>query len=102
MSNRYDPSSLSLDAAITIYLRSEYFTQLAPVTQRKRRGVLRSIRAEVLRLSAEGLSETPPPHPVLPPARSVPWLTPLVTQNTPAEGLSETRQPARRRNWTTA
>ena len=101
MSNRYDPSSLSLDAAITVYLRSEYFTQLAPVTQRKRRGVLRSMRAEVLRLSAEGLSETPPPHPVLPPARSVPWLTPL-TQSKRAEGLSETRQPARRRSWITA
>jgi len=100
MSNRYDPSTLSLDAAITIYLRSEYFTQLAPITRNKRRGVLRSMRAEVARL-AEGLSETPPPHPVLPPARSVPWLAPL-TQNKRAEGLSETRQPARRRSWTTA
>ena len=101
MSNRYDPSTLSLDAAITIYLRSKYFTELAPITRNKRRGVLRSMRAEVLRLSAEGLSETSPPHPVLPPARSVPWLAPL-TQNKRAEGLSETRQPAQRRNWTTA
>ena len=100
MSNRYDPSTLSLDAAITIYLRSEYFTQLAPITRNKRRGVLRSMRAEVVRL-AEGLSETPPPHPELPPARSVPWLSPL-TQSKRAEGLSETRQPARRRSWITA
>jgi hypothetical protein len=102
MSNRYDPSTLSLDSAISIYLRSEYFTQLAPITRNKRRGWLRSLRAEVVRL-AEGLSETPPPHPVLPPARSVPWLAPL-TQNKRAEDLSDTRQrqPARRGSWTTA
>src|SRR5215467_5844735 len=100
MSNRYDPSTLSLDAAITIYLRSEYYTQLAPITRNKRRGVLRSMRAEVLRLSAEGLSETSPPHPVLPPARSVPWLSPHATICSgsahhaahalkPAEGLAQ-------------
>ena len=100
MNNPDDPSGLSLDAAITAYLRSEYFTGLSSITKSKRRGVLRNMRADVLHLL--GLPETPPPHPVLPPARSVPWLTPLVTQNKPAEGLSEARQPARRRNWTTA
>jgi hypothetical protein len=74
MSNRHDPSSL--DAAITSYLTSKYFTELAPGTQRMRRYLLKSICAEVRRLSAAP-SETP--------ARSVPW-----------------RPVHQRRNWRTA
>jgi hypothetical protein len=90
MSN--DPSSLSLDAAITAYLRSEYFAGLSPLTRSKRRGVLRNMRAEVQRLSAAEISEAEisaaPARNEIPsetPARSVPW-----------------RPVHRRRNWTTA
>lgn len=107
MSNRCDPSTLSLDDAITIYLRSEYFAELARSTQRKRRGWLRSLRAEVVR---EGLSETPPPeHPVLPPAGSVPpslWYGRKLGETSASfEARSTSRSrphPAPRRSWTTS
>src|SRR5258706_550095 len=55
MSNRHNPSSL--DAAITSYLTSKYFTELAPGTQRMRRNLLKNICAEVRRLSAAEISE---------------------------------------------
>jgi hypothetical protein len=69
MSNRHDPSSL--DAAITSYLTSKYFTELAPGTQRMRRNLLKNICAEVRRLSAAEISEAPRDPPSL--ARSKPW-----------------------------
>jgi hypothetical protein len=82
MSNRHNPSSL--DAAVTSYLTSKYFTELAPGTQRMRRNLLKNIRAEVQRLAAAEISEARNEIPSEPPARSVP------------------RQPAQRRSWTTA
>jgi hypothetical protein len=88
LSDRHDPGSL--DAAVTSYLTSKYFTELAPGTQRMRRNLLKNICAEVRRLSADGPSETPPPDPAPPPdleclARSKPW-----------------RPMHQRRNWRTA
>jgi hypothetical protein len=71
MSNRHNPSSL--DAAITSYLTSKYFTELAPGTQRMRRNLLKNIRAEVRRLSAAEISEARNEIPSETPARSVPW-----------------------------
>ena len=82
MSNPDDPSSLTLDAAITAYVSSEYFTGLSAITRRKRRGVLRNMRTDVLHLF--GLPETPLPALALLHTRPVPW------------------QPAQRRSWTTA
>ena len=101
MSNRHNPSSL--DAAITSYLTSKYFTELAPGTQRMRRNLLKNIRAEVQRLSAAEISEaeisaaaarneipseTPTgnafPVASAAPARSAPW------------------RPGHRRSWRTA
>jgi hypothetical protein len=83
MSNRHNPSSL--DAAITSYLTSEYFTGLAPATQRMRRNLLKNMRAEVRRLSAAEISEARNEIPSETPARSVPW-----------------RPVHQRRNWRTA
>ena len=75
----------SLDAAVTIYLTSKYFTELAPGTQRMRRNLLKNICAEVRRLSAAEISEARNEIPSETPARSVPW-----------------RPVHQRRNWTTA
>jgi hypothetical protein len=85
MSNRHNPSSL--DAAVTSYLTSKYFTELAPGTQRMRRNLLKNICAEVQRLSADGPSETSEPVDLPPPdpPRSMPW-----------------RPVHQRRNWRTA
>ncbi len=69
--NRHNPSSL--DAAITSYLTSKYFTELAPGTQRMRRNLLKNICAEVRRLSAAEISEARNEIPSETPARSVPW-----------------------------
>ena len=55
--NRHDLGCLAV--AITSYLTSEYFTGLAPGTQRMRRRLLNNVFAEVQRLSADGPSETP-------------------------------------------
>ena len=71
MSNRHNPSSL--DAAVTSYLTSKYFTELAPGTQRMRRNLLKNICAEVRRLSAAEISEARNEIPSETPARSVPW-----------------------------
>ena len=72
--NRHDLGCLAV--AITSYLTSEYFTGLAPGTQRMRRRLLNNVFAEVQRLSADGASETPvdlpPPDPPRP-TRSAPW-----------------------------
>jgi hypothetical protein len=65
-----NPSSLSLDDAITAYVRSEYFTGLAAVTKSKRRGILRNMRADVLDLL--GLPVTPLPALALLNTRPVP------------------------------
>jgi hypothetical protein len=88
--NRHDLGCLAV--AITSYLTSKYFTELAPGTQRMRRNLLNNVFAHVQRQSAEnevgGPSETPvdlpPPDPPRP-ARSAPW-----------------RPVHQRRNWTTA
>jgi hypothetical protein len=83
--NRHDLGCLAV--AITSYLTSEYFTGLAPGTQRMRRRLLNNVFAEVQRLSADGPSEArepvdlPPPDP----PRSKPW-----------------RPGHQRRNWITA
>jgi hypothetical protein len=52
--NRHDLGCLAV--AITSYLTSEYFTGLAPGTQRMRRRLLNNVFAEVQRLSAAGQS----------------------------------------------
>ena len=64
MSDRHDLGRLAV--AITSYLTSKYFTELAPSTQRMRRNLLNNMYAEVERLSAneitkgtDGPSETP-------------------------------------------
>jgi hypothetical protein len=89
MLDRHDLGCLAV--AITSYLTSKYFTELAPGTQRMRRNLLNNVFAEVQRLSVpeisearnEILSETPALSEA--PARSVPW-----------------RPERRRRSWTTA
>jgi hypothetical protein len=63
----------SLDAAVTSYLTSKYFTELAPGTQRMRRNLLKNICAEVRRLSAAEISEARNEIPSETPARSAPW-----------------------------
>ena len=74
----------SLDDAVTIYLTSKYFTELAPGTQRMRRNLLKNICAEVRRLSAAEISEARNEIPSETPTRSA-W------------------RPARqRRSWSTA
>jgi hypothetical protein len=83
MRDRHDPGSL--DAAVTSYLTSKYFTELAPGTQRMRRNLLKNICAEVQRLSAAEISEARNEIPSETPARSVPW-----------------RPVHQRRNWRTA
>jgi hypothetical protein len=83
MSNRHDLGSLAI--AITSYLTSKYFTELAPGTQRMRRNLLKNIFAEVERLSAAEISEARNEIPSETPARSAPW-----------------RPVHQRRNWTTA
>ena len=83
MSNRHNLSSL--EAAVTGYLTSKYFTELAPGTQRMRRNLLKNMCAEVRRLSAAEISEARNEIPSEAPARSVPW-----------------RLAHRRRGWTTA
>jgi hypothetical protein len=50
---------ISLDDAISLYVGSTYFSELAPMTRSKRRGVLRNMRAEVQRLSGAEISQTP-------------------------------------------
>jgi hypothetical protein len=69
MSDRHD----SLDAAVTTYLTSKYFTELAPGTQRMRRNLLKNICAEVRRLSVAEISEARNEIPSETPARSTPW-----------------------------
>jgi hypothetical protein len=81
--NRHDLGCLAV--AITSYLTSEYFTELAPGTQRMRRNLLKNIFAEVERLSAAEISEARNEIPSETPARSAPW-----------------RPVHQRRNWTTA
>ena len=106
-----DPSSLSLDAAITAYVRSEYFAGLSGITKSKRRGVLRNMRTDVLHLL--GLPETPLPALALLHTRPVPSQFQLysgATKNRPHKSApppdepvprSHTK-PAQRRSWTTA
>jgi hypothetical protein len=54
LSDRHDPGSL--DAAVTSYLTSKYFTELAPGTQRMRRNLhARSLSALATRASAPEL-----------------------------------------------
>jgi hypothetical protein len=67
--NRHDLGCLAV--AITSYLTSEYFTELAPGTQRMRRALLNNVFAEVQRLSADGPSEAREPVD-LPPRASLP------------------------------
>jgi hypothetical protein len=85
--NRHDLGCLAV--AITSYLTSKYFTELAPGTQRMRRNLLNNVFAEVQRLSADEITkgdtaDLPPPDPRRP-AHSVPW-----------------RPVHQRRNWRTA
>jgi hypothetical protein len=80
--NRHDLGCLAV--AITSYLTSKYFTELAPSTQRMRRNLLNNMYAEVERLSAAEISEARNEIPSETPARSV-------------------RRPVhQRRNWITA
>jgi hypothetical protein len=88
--NRHDLGCLAV--AITSYLTSEHFAELAPTTQRTRRSLLRNVFAQVERLSATEISGASPEISVarneIPsetPARSVPW-----------------RPVHQRRNWKTA
>ena len=74
-----------LAVAITCYLTSKYFTELAPGTQSMRRNLLKNVFAEVERLSAAEISEARNEIPSETPTRSVPW-----------------RPVHQRRNWTTA
>ena len=96
-----DPSSLSLDHAITIYLRSEYFTGLSAITKAKRRGMLRNMRADVLDLL--GLPMTPLPALALLNTRPVPQFKPYsgVRKNAPDKPRSYPKSP-QRRSWTIA
>ena len=80
--NRHDLGCLAV--AITSYLTSKYFTELAPGTQRMRRNLLKNICAEVRRLSAAEISEARNEIPSETPAHSVPW------------------RPPQRRSWRTA
>jgi hypothetical protein len=104
MSNPDDPSSLSLDDAITAYVSSEYFTGLSAVTKRKRRGVLRNMRADVLDLF--GLPETPLPALALRHTHPVPSQFQLYSgarKKPPDErALRSHTRSAPRRSWTTA
>jgi hypothetical protein len=98
-----DPSSLSLDDAITAYVRSEYFTGLSAITKSKRRGVLRNMRADVLHLF--GLPETPLPALALLNTRPVPQFQPYsgARKNPPDEPAPRSHPKfLQRRSWTTA
>jgi hypothetical protein len=75
----------SLDDAVTIYLTSKYFTELAPGTRSMRRNLLKNMCAEVRRLCAPEISETRNEIPSETPTRSVP-----------------SRPVHQRRNWITA
>jgi hypothetical protein len=83
VSDRHDLGRLAV--AITGYLTSKYFTELAPSTQRMRRNLLNNMYAEVERLSAAEISEARNEIPSETPARSAPW-----------------RPVHQRRNWRTA
>jgi len=106
MNNPHDPhgpSSLSLDDAITAYVRSEYFAGLSAITKSKRRGVLRNLRANVLDLL--GLPVTPLPALALLNTRPVPQFQPYsgARKNSPDEPAPRSHpKPAQRRSWTTA
>jgi len=113
-----DPSSLSLDDALTAYVSSEYFTGLAAITRRKRRGMLRNMRADVLDLL--GLPVTPLPALALLTTRPLPpqfkpysgaarknaLARPAPAPDGPAplpDGSAPRPKPAPRRgSWTTA
>jgi len=84
--------NLSLDAAITSYLTSKYFTELAPGTQRMRRNLLKNICAEVRRLSAAEISEA---------RNEIPSETPASSAETPTRSLPW-RPVHQRRSWRTA
>jgi hypothetical protein len=67
-----------LDDAIAIYLASKYFADLAPVTRRLRRNLLKNVRAEVRRLCSAEISEAARNEarneiPSETSARSAPW-----------------------------
>jgi hypothetical protein len=100
MSNHHNP--IGLDAAIALYLSSKYFSELAPMTRSKRRGVLRNMRAEVQRLSAE-ISEAE----ISAAAVRNEIFSETLTGNafpvaSAAPARSAPRQPGHRRSWLTS